>query len=241
MVLAPNAEVVHRPARLARQRLNIYRDCLGWTTGSSNGSGAATSMKTSTCKIMAAGWRPGVGSESGLTVTTRSGPTKPWITPRRRRSIRIPGNNRTQPARWEAMQPQPGQESCEPPIDGEIVGSKRLEIRPPAAVEFGTLKKSEREDGQCSAWLVLSFRKGLETRNERQSIKLSNDSNRQKSRLFHALRGLKDGVHLSKPRNCIRVDSKNHYRNVDVRNSPILQVPNELLKIRNAGRHLVCK
>ncbi len=82
-------------------------------------------------------------------------------------------------------------------FDSEADGRKRLEIRPPAAVEFGTLKKSEREDGQCSAWLVLSFRKGLETRNEQQSIKLSNDSNRQKSRLFHALRGLKDGVHLS--------------------------------------------
>ena len=62
---------------------------------------------------------------------------------------------------------------------------------------MGNPKKTQREDGQCSAWLVLSFRKGLETRNEQQSIKLSNDSNRQKLRLFHALRGLKDGVHLT--------------------------------------------
>jgi len=63
---------------------------------------------------------------------------------------------------------------------------------------LGTLKKPEREDGRRSESLVLSFRKGFETGNEQQSITISNDSNRQKSRLFHALRGLKDGVHLSR-------------------------------------------
>jgi hypothetical protein len=61
---------------------------------------------------------------------------------------------------------------------------------------MGNPKKTEREDGQCSAWLVLSFRKGLETRNERQTNNNRSDSKPQKSRLFSALSGLKDGVRL---------------------------------------------
>jgi hypothetical protein len=63
--------------------------------------------------------------------------------------------------------------------------------------KIGNPKKTEREDGQCSARFVLSFRKGFETRNERQTSKNRSDSKPQKSRLFSALRGLKNGVHLS--------------------------------------------
>jgi hypothetical protein len=62
--------------------------------------------------------------------------------------------------------------------------------------KIGNPKKTEREDGQCSARFVLSFRKGFETRNERQTSKNRSDSKPQKSRLFSALRGLKNGVHL---------------------------------------------
>jgi len=61
---------------------------------------------------------------------------------------------------------------------------------------MGNPKKREREDGQCSAGLVLSFRKGIETRNERQTSTNRSDSKPQKSRLFSVLCGLKDGVHL---------------------------------------------
>jgi len=61
---------------------------------------------------------------------------------------------------------------------------------------MGNPKKTEREDGQCSAGLVLSFRKGIETRNERQTSTNRSDSKPQKSRLFSVLCGLKDGVHL---------------------------------------------
>src|ERR1035441_3841416 len=61
---------------------------------------------------------------------------------------------------------------------------------------MGNPKKRAREDGPCQAQLVLSFPKGFEAQNERQSNKNRNDSRPRESILFSALRGLKDGVHL---------------------------------------------
>jgi hypothetical protein len=41
---------------------------------------------------------------------------------------------------------------------------------------MGNPKKREREDGQCEARLVLSFPKGIEAQNERQTNRNTNDS-----------------------------------------------------------------
>ena len=56
--------------------------------------------------------------------------------------------------------------------------------------------KTEREDGQCHASLVLSFPNGFKAQNERQTNKNNDDSRPQESILFSALSGLKDGVRL---------------------------------------------
>ena len=60
--------------------------------------------------------------------------------------------------------------------------------------------KTEREDGQCHAPLVLSFPNGFKAQNERQTNKNNDDSRPQESILFSALSGLKDGVRLRIPR-----------------------------------------
>jgi hypothetical protein len=89
-------------------------------------------------------------------------------------------------------------------LDREGGGMKRLEIRPPAAVRWVTLRKRRGRTGSAPHGSFSLFERVLkcgmndsQTKNERQSNKNRNDSKPQKSRLFSALRGLKDGVHLS--------------------------------------------
>ena len=80
--------------------------------------------------------------------------------------------------------------------------------------------KTEREDGQCHAPLVLSFPNGFKAQNERQTSKNNDDSRPQESILFSALSGLKDVVRL---RLCARVKMQNTdlYGSKNHRNSHI--------------------
>src|ERR1700735_656511 len=118
-----------------------------WTTGSSNGCGGASSMRTFMCKTTAADWTRGAGWAVGLTATTRNGPTRDWVMRRRPQSIMIPAPTApSRPAGKRCSRNRAGKLAL---YDGEAVGSKRLENRPPAAVEFGTLRKRKGRTGSA--------------------------------------------------------------------------------------------
>ena len=119
----------------------------GWTTGLSRGSGGAPSRRIFICKTMATGWRRGADWAGGLTATTGSDRTRRWAMRRRRTRILIPA--RTAPSR-------PNGKPCSLPEAGAIAaldregGSRRrLEIRPPAAVELRTLRKRRGRTGSA--------------------------------------------------------------------------------------------
>src|SRR6266487_128834 len=171
----------------------------GWTTGSSSGSGAAPNMKTSICKIMATGCRPDAGWRIGLTVTMPSDLTRLWVMPPLRKCTWRPTH--TAPSRPPGKPCDLGTEdaairSGPARRNARIRTTKRLEVRPPAAVKVRALQKSEREDGQCPSPLVLSFRKFFKAQTEKTQTK-TNDSRPRESILIPALSGPKIGVHLS--------------------------------------------
>src|SRR5580658_9169819 len=154
-------------------------------------------MKTFTCKIMAADWMRGAGSESGLTIITRKGPTKRWAMPRRKKSI----------ARRSLTEPShPVGRPCVPPHRTEIQRlsnrrcpadhsrRKTLAIRAPAALEERAYKNGE--GGRTGSKTVRSlFSKVLWKRGKRhQTIITIHDSRPAKSILNYAFRGPKDGV-----------------------------------------------
>src|SRR5271154_1315398 len=104
-------------------------------------------MRTFICKTMATGWRRGADWVGGLTATTGSDPTRRWAMRRQRTHILI--RARTAPS-------PPNGKRCSLPDAGAIAaldrgarGSKRLEIRPPAAVEWGTLRKRRGRTGRA--------------------------------------------------------------------------------------------
>src|SRR5208282_3873736 len=114
-------------------------EAAGWTTGSSSGCGGAPNMRTSICRITATGWRLDADWADGLTATTGCDHTRRWAMRRRRTRMLMPA--RTEPN-------QPGGKRCSLPdagataaLDGETSARRKLEIRPPAAVEWGTLRK----------------------------------------------------------------------------------------------------
>jgi len=161
----------------------------------------------SICKIMATGWRPDAGWGVGLMATMPSGPTRPWVMPLRRKCISRPTH--TAPSRPPGKPCDPGTadaatRSRPPGRNARRIGTtkrrttKKLEVRPPAAVRVRSQQKSEREDGQCPSPLVLSFRKFFEAQTEKTQTK-TNDSRPRESILIPALSGLKIGVHLYPP------------------------------------------
>src|ERR1700722_2979434 len=134
----------------------------GWTTGSSNGCGGASSMRTFMCKTTAADWRRGAGWAVGLTATTRNGPTRAWVMRRRPPSIMIPAP--TAPSRPDGKRCSRNLAGKLALYDSDAVGSKRLENRPPAAVEFGTLRKRRGRTGSARHASFSLFQRVLQHR-----------------------------------------------------------------------------
>ncbi len=84
--------------------------------------------------------------------------------------------------------------------------------------------KTEREDGQCHASLVLSFPNGFKAQNERQTNKNNDDSRPQESILFSALSGLKDGVRLTFMLTLILAATAFGVRSVSAQTAPVLTI-----------------
>ena len=159
---------------------------------------------TGTDQVWAAGWMPDVGWGVGSTATMKSGLTRPWATRHPRPCILRPTHTGpSRPPRKPCGSRTEGSGSGpKPPGPGALITSesKKLEVRPPAAVKTRTLQKSEREDGQCQPQLVLSFRKFFEAQTEKTQTK-TNACRPRKSILIPAPSGLKNGVHLILPVN----------------------------------------
>ena len=148
---------------------------------------------------MAADGMPGAGSESGLTVITRNGPTRRWVMPRRRKSIAHP--NLTEPSHRVGRPCVPSRRTENQRLSNrrrpdDRARPKTLEIRAPAALEEGAYKNGE--GGRAVSKTVRSlFSKVLWKRGKRQqTITNISDSRPAKSILNYAFSGLKDGVHL---------------------------------------------
>src|SRR5580658_4155215 len=158
-------------------------------------------MKTFTCKTMATACRPDAGWIVGLTATTKSGHIRPCRTPRRRkcttRLIRMEPSRR----RGTRCGRKPSRENvCEgQPLAGShqsIRLSKRLAIRPPAAVRRETLKKRRGRTGSAKRRSFSLFESSLKRGKTQQTTITINDRRPEESILNYALRGLKNGVRL---------------------------------------------
>ena len=104
-------------------------------------------MRTFICKTMATGWRRDADWAGGLTVTIGSGPTRRWAMRRRRTPTLIPAlTEPNQPNGKRCSLPDAGAIAA---LDSEANGKRKLEIRPPAAVEWGTLRKRRGRTGSA--------------------------------------------------------------------------------------------
>src|ERR1700677_1858194 len=117
----------------------------GWTTGLSSGCGGASNMRIFTCRSTVADWTQGAGSADGLTATIRTGRTKGGVMRRRRPCTLIPAP--TEPSRPAGKRCSRSEAERIALFDSHAGGSKRLENRPPAAVELGTLRKRRGRTG----------------------------------------------------------------------------------------------
>ena len=87
------------------------------------------------------------GWAGGLTATTRSVRTRRWTMRRRRTCTLIPAP--TEPSRPNGKRCSLREAGTIATLDREAGGEKRLEIRPPAAVELGTLRKRRGRTGSA--------------------------------------------------------------------------------------------
>src|SRR5208282_2574588 len=138
-------------------------------------------MRTFICKTMATGWRRDADWAGGLTATIGSDRTRRWVTRRRRTRILIPAL--TEPN-------QPNGKRCSLPDAGAIAaleretgGRRKLEIRPPAAVEWGTLRKRRGRTGSAPHGSFSLFEGVLKLGMNGRQIKLEVTANR-KSRAY---------------------------------------------------------
>ena len=168
-------EYAVHPTQVTQWRATI-RDHMaaaaGWTTGLSKGCGGASSMRTFICRITATGWPPDAGWAGGLTATTRSVRTRRWITRRRRKCTLIPA----------PMAPsQPNGKRCSPKDHDR---PERLEIRPPAAVRLGTLRKGRGRTGRVTHGSFSLFQRVLKRRMNDRQTKIQMTADRQSPSYF---------------------------------------------------------
>jgi hypothetical protein len=91
------------------------------------------------------GWPPGAAWVGGLMDIIRCVHTKRWIMRRRRKCTLIP--ERTEPSRPDGKRCGPRKTERIALLDSKTGRIKRLDIRPPAAVNRGTLRKGRGRTG----------------------------------------------------------------------------------------------
>src|SRR5580700_6338886 len=142
----------------------------GWTTGLSSGCGGASSMRTFTCRITVEDWTQVAGWADGSTATIRNVRTRGWVMRHRRRSTLIPAlTERNRPAGRRCSRREAGKIA---PLDHDAGRGKRLENRPPAAVEFGTLRKRRGRTGRARHGSFSLFQRAVEGRVNDSQTKL---------------------------------------------------------------------
>ena len=117
---------------------------VGWTTALSSGCGSVK-YEDIYVEDYGDGLDAGRGLGRWLTATTRSVRTRPWAMRHRRMCILIPAP--TEPSRPNGKRCSRSRAGNKALLDGEANSNKRLEIRPPAAVELGTLRKRRGRTG----------------------------------------------------------------------------------------------
>src|SRR5665213_712920 len=121
---------------------------VGWTTDLARDCGGVSNMRTSICRITAEGWMRHGDWGGGLTATIRSGRTRRWVMQLRRQCTLIPAH--TAPSRRHGKRWSDREARAIATLDRKAGGSKRLEIRPPAAVRFGTLRNRRGRTGSAT-------------------------------------------------------------------------------------------